>query len=355
MFISRRIEENLNLEYTSIKSLDSPSELKKEIAAFANSDGGLLFIGISEEIKGQKRLPIEIEWNTNVKRTREWFQDITINQIWPLIPGIRIIPVQSEKGNIFLVDIPASQTPPHMSDGKYYHRNNFESNPMEHYQVADAFGKRRRPVLKPIVKISNYDPKNRTLKLSYGLTNFGQVLAKWPMLHIILSFCSIENEHGLDFWQNIRKEKTEYGEDEWIIHWQSPISVLHAGMQTTKANLNIRLVKSPAILRIIVAAEEARTDYFITLIGERWLNKMANQTKIESEWEVPILPTGEHFQFDNFEWWEREFADEFKNISQDDMLKYGQIILGHLRVDPMQFIEEFKKMMEKIETTEKEG
>jgi len=48
-FISRRIEENLNLEYKHIKAFTDYDELCKDIVAFANSAGGLVILGVEEE------------------------------------------------------------------------------------------------------------------------------------------------------------------------------------------------------------------------------------------------------------------------------------------------------------------
>ena len=52
VFTTRRIEENLNLDYKEIQAFDNPDELSKDISAFANSGGGLIILGVCEEKAG---------------------------------------------------------------------------------------------------------------------------------------------------------------------------------------------------------------------------------------------------------------------------------------------------------------
>ena len=65
-FITRKMEENLNLDYKDIRLSENPGELSKHVSAFANSDGGLLLLGVGERKvgtgKNMKIIPNEITW-----------------------------------------------------------------------------------------------------------------------------------------------------------------------------------------------------------------------------------------------------------------------------------------------------
>jgi hypothetical protein len=184
-FIQHRIEENLNLDYTHIETYHSFEELAKDVSAFANSEGGLIVLGVSEErIDDQKIFPKEITWGDK-SLTKERLEDNLIAKVHPTIDGLRILPVRKSNGSglvMFLIDIPQGLNPPYMaSEKKYYKRLNFRKYAMEHYEVADLFGRRRKPLLTLTSKLESIDVKDNqfvcTLRLL--LANRGRALAKY--------------------------------------------------------------------------------------------------------------------------------------------------------------------------------
>ena len=145
IFLARKIEENLNLDYKDIQAYHDFDELSKNVSAFANSDGGLILLGISQdEIKKGKVTvkihPKELTWGEEIL-SKEQLEDNFIGKIQPRIDGIRIQPVREGNGSmrvIFLVDIPKSNNSPHIaSDKRYYKRLNFRRTPMEHYEIVN--------------------------------------------------------------------------------------------------------------------------------------------------------------------------------------------------------------------------
>ena len=81
---------------------------------------------------------------------KEWLENI-IQQIQPRIDGIKIFPIRIEgdiERSIYVVRIPRSANAPHMAKNHcYYKRINFESVPMEDYEIRDTFNRVTTPNL----------------------------------------------------------------------------------------------------------------------------------------------------------------------------------------------------------------
>jgi schlafen family protein len=146
--ISNRVEESINLDFKSIDSLGSePSkkkELSKDVSSFANSAGGIIIYGIREENHVAESLSF-IDGN---KFTKEWIEQVIHSNIHRKIDGILIIPVRFENDinkTVYVIKIPESNQAPHMaSDNRYYKRYNFESVPMEEYEVRNLYNRLQR-------------------------------------------------------------------------------------------------------------------------------------------------------------------------------------------------------------------
>src|SRR6266508_5130994 len=208
-FVKRRIPEGLNLEYKAKDILHKPNDAARVVASFANSDGGLLIVGVAEVKDGSMRYPGSITWDPEPSHSPEWMETMVAGRIRPRIQGVRIVPVHKEgAGVVYIIDVPASPNPPHMApDGIYYYRSNFHVLPMEHYQVADAFGKRRRPILRPLLTVSQFNADDRTLLLKAGLVNEGLTLAKWTMIHLSIVGCVPEKKDGVSLWEDVRTQR----------------------------------------------------------------------------------------------------------------------------------------------------
>ncbi|RUT35600.1 ATP-binding protein [Paenibacillus zeisoli] len=202
--VKNRVKESIHLDYKACASLDlkdkTKNELSKDVSAFANSDGGLLIYGIVEQ--GNEPERIDEGYDPNVI-TREWVEQVINSRIQRRIDGIRIYQVDLHKTNpgkvIYVISIPQSIDAPHMAfDKRYYKRFNFESVPMEDYEVRDV--RRRMEVSNLRVKLSllkNADEGISRVRLNIAVFNTSSIPAEYYAVRILLDKrINIYNENG---------------------------------------------------------------------------------------------------------------------------------------------------------------
>lgn len=151
-FIRSGIEESLTLEYKSSEALERTDyrkrEITKDVSAMANSAGGVIVYGIREHGTGDKgHLPEKITPVDRSEYPREWLEQV-INSIRPRIDGIVIHSVKLSSGSndvAYVVEIPQSHTAHQAGNHRYYKRFNFQSVPMEDYEVRDVIFREQMP------------------------------------------------------------------------------------------------------------------------------------------------------------------------------------------------------------------
>lgn len=142
--IRDQVTESLTLDYKASSALQrtdgKKTELCKDVSAFANSAGGLLVYGIVED----GHVPTHIDDGLDPNEiSKEWIEHVLNSRISRRIDGLQIHPIpltQHRPGRFaYVVSVPASPRAPHMaSDHRFYKRFNFESVPMEEYEVRDV-------------------------------------------------------------------------------------------------------------------------------------------------------------------------------------------------------------------------
>ncbi len=182
LMIDTQREEALTLEYKASASLqgnkEANKEMAKDVSAFANSGGGTIVYGVVEE----SHKPIRIDEGVNpTLKTRESIENTLIDRIRPKISGLKIHPIDLETGyQIFVIEVPQSKNAPHMAQHKYYKRHNFQSVPMEDYEVCDVMNRQVGPDLQLEISVSDINNKINTsscsMKVSFdiALRNHGK-------------------------------------------------------------------------------------------------------------------------------------------------------------------------------------
>jgi Putative DNA-binding domain len=146
--VDEGIQESLTLDYKASLSLardDKPrDELCKDVSAFANSAGGQIIYGVVEK----DRKPVKVDDGSDL--SREWIEQVIDSRVQPRLDGLVITPVAVSSGrHAYVLTIPqASGRAPHQApDKKYYKRQNFQSVPMEDYEIRDALRRATTPEL----------------------------------------------------------------------------------------------------------------------------------------------------------------------------------------------------------------
>lgn len=264
--IDNNVEESVHLDFKAAPALDKSErkkeEISKDISSFANSDGGLIVYGISENKEHCAESPSFVDGN---EFTKEWLEQVINSKINRRIEGIEIFPVRFENSiakTVFVVKIPRSSNAPHMcSDHRYYRRFNFSSVPMEEYEVRDLFN-RRSPSSMSILELRVYQKNTDKFKRrpimsrdftewSFAATvvNNGKEIEKDFKLNIYLTA-----ENGLSIqdlsWDSV-KDIVNYS------LWNNGVKI------SALSNMPIYPEESLDIARFNIRIDATKSDYFI--------------------------------------------------------------------------------------------
>jgi hypothetical protein len=151
--IANQVTENLQLEFKQSDALGRSDgkkrEISKDVSAFENSAGGIILYGVAEN----GHVPTHVDGGTDANDlSKEWLEQVLQSNIHPRISGISIkqIPVSASPGRVlYAVEIPQStvQAPHQAADHRYYKRFNFQSCPMEDYEIRDIMRRSATPDL----------------------------------------------------------------------------------------------------------------------------------------------------------------------------------------------------------------
>jgi hypothetical protein len=179
-FFSVPQEESSVLEFKSGGS--DIIDIFKEVAAFLNTEGGLLIIGSPreriEEIGKNKVRVCQGDLELSKFSNKDWLYQKIASNIVPTPVNLKIHEFLTTKGNVFLVDVPQSLNPPHQNsaDGRYYLRLEREAKPAPHGIIQALFDKRRVPLLKCKINIDSVDDLNS--KISINIFNKSNIPAE---------------------------------------------------------------------------------------------------------------------------------------------------------------------------------
>jgi predicted HTH transcriptional regulator len=165
--INNGIEENPELEYKAAAALQRDDkkvmEITKDVSSFANSNGGILIYGISEN-QQNRYLPDTIDPVDRQAISKEWLEQILNAKIRPRIHGLKmhIVPIGKNKNlAVYILEIPKGETAHQADDKRYYRRHNFMVEPLFDHEIRDIMNSQKNPLIKidfNITKQGNFKP-----------------------------------------------------------------------------------------------------------------------------------------------------------------------------------------------------
>lgn len=193
--IENRVEESTELEYKAAAALENTDKKKgdisKDISAMANSAGGKVIYGITEKPKPNNHIPDRIDIVERSQISKEWLEQVIQSRISPMIEGITIHPIIIDGDDtkvVYLVEIPQSTTAHQASDRRYYKRHNFNSIPMEDYEVRDTMNRSKNPIIDLEFQVIHHTSSTKNI-FNRGVIVRTEELSK-PLHKFILKVCA---------------------------------------------------------------------------------------------------------------------------------------------------------------------
>jgi len=145
-FCDQQISEGLRVEYK--RDFPKNEDLAKSVCAFANTEGGIILIGV--EASKETNVPTSIPGISIEKGLEEKVSSICLSHILPrVMPEIKLCPFNSSNGNqraVLFVRISQSYTPPHYvwQTREILVRVNCENMRADLQTIEDLFERRKR-------------------------------------------------------------------------------------------------------------------------------------------------------------------------------------------------------------------
>jgi hypothetical protein len=266
-FVTEQRQEDLTLDFKlapkNLGDKDERKVLAKAISGFANSAGGLIVWGIDarKDADGidcaQATVPIA-DPGLLMSRLIEYGAGATSAPA----PGVLHRLVEGPGGPFALTYVPESDSGPHMAklgEDRYYQRSGASFRVMEHFAIANMFGRRRRPQLKLYLTCeSDYN------SVLIELENVGRGAAKAPYLALVLPANFRPSQWGFDGngrfglkWGGWAYNKCYFGGDSTtVIHPGQRVPVSKIDVVQMNNSTGEWVVSGDQVVRYEIAAEE---------------------------------------------------------------------------------------------------
>lgn len=264
--------ESSRREFKSARTIDQKddsrwvNDLTKEISAFANTEGGELFIGV-EERQGEAS---ELKGVSADQRRLTQIRDKIIDNVRPSLPGLDVNWVRLEEGEyVIVINVPKGNTAYQANDNKYYGRIDEKCVPLRDNQIRLLMAQGR--VASCTVEVDVTRDEN-VLTLVFTATNTGGLSIRQGDLSITW----VGGESVFSMGTNMRAEKGAHHDFADPLHpgqsrtiWECNVFMFHSSvpgwLQRHHAQVHFRwqayLPDSPPCSGEIALADKVRTAY----------------------------------------------------------------------------------------------
>lgn len=161
-FVTTAREEDLHLDFKVVGgpnlSRDDRRSLATALSGFANSDGGIVVWGVeARQNTAGVDCAVALREVPDASLCLTRLNTLTGQSVSPLVDGVqhRAIVTNGTRGFVISL-VPPSDSGPHMAKGgedRYFKRSGSGFYRMEHFDLEDMFGRRRRPLLSLRLKL----------------------------------------------------------------------------------------------------------------------------------------------------------------------------------------------------------
>jgi hypothetical protein len=189
-FVANQQGEDLTLDFKTVNraelDADDRKNLAKALSGFSNSSGGLIVWGIDARKNDQGLdCATEVREIERVSVFLARLNELTSRAVDPPVDGIRHKTIVSADDRGCAVTlVPESDRGPHMAklrEDRYYKRSGDSFYKLEHFDLQDMFGRRKRPSLS--LEANLVRPRSEII-LSLKNTGRGVAQAPYLSLHI---------------------------------------------------------------------------------------------------------------------------------------------------------------------------
>ncbi|HOV24267.1 MAG TPA: putative DNA binding domain-containing protein [Candidatus Marinimicrobia bacterium] len=207
-YVKEKQEENLYLDFKTINNSDFSNKddkrnLSRSISGFANSSGGIIIWGIIAK-KNDNNIDcansFQLIENLNLSKSK--INELTGRAVNPLVENIlhKVVKFEHDKG-VLISLVPESDSGPHMAKlghDRYFKRSGDSFYRMEHYDIEDMFGRRKKPKLILRGYPIKYRRRENKVLILLSIENIGRNIAKYPFLSIALPSVCGTDLYGID-------------------------------------------------------------------------------------------------------------------------------------------------------------